>query len=379
MVSHSLLRDFDGVARAIGESPKLDRAGNPIPIGLPEDKDAIYVVWVGRCIGLFYNWGLAQAMTCGFSGCAFKKYLSLKDALLGWFQGPIRAQGTWKVPKPRPPIYTIGPPPDPTTSPAKNDPPAPEVDVAPQTPPSIPVDLPPESPNFEEEYWGSDEDADEFHDPEEPPSTPSPPASPTLVPARGVSLRDYIESQKTAPPASPSIATASSFPLSSMLTDGTISPNTIHTPLLASPVSLGSPLSSLHSFSPKPVLHGSSPLRGGASTAPASADPFGHGGHADPGASSLGAPPRRVRIVYVVVRGEKPGIYFDKNLALQMVGTKPGIKIVKFPSLSRAGWYFGLEYMAGRVGRPVLAGDGKPVLADDGRPVLTDAAEGTEV
>lgn len=62
-----------------------------------------------------------------------------------------------------------------------------------------------------------------------------------------------------------------------------------------------------------------------------------------------------------------------------MVGTKPSIKIVKFPSLSRAGWYFGLEYMAGRVGRPVLAGDGKPVLTDNGRPVLTDAAEGTEV
>ncbi|KAJ2984419.1 hypothetical protein NUW54_g10521 [Trametes sanguinea] len=101
MVSTSLLRDFDQTARSLGITPRLNEDGELVPIGVPEDKDFIYVVWVGRGIGLFYNWGLTLAMTCGFPGAAHKKYRGLESARQGWVQGPTRMGGTWRIPRPR--------------------------------------------------------------------------------------------------------------------------------------------------------------------------------------------------------------------------------------------------------------------------------------
>ena len=54
--SPELLRDCDMVAKALGITPRLDAEGMPIPIGEKEDRGHVYVVWVGRGIGLFYNW-----------------------------------------------------------------------------------------------------------------------------------------------------------------------------------------------------------------------------------------------------------------------------------------------------------------------------------
>ena len=42
------------------------------------------------------------------------------------------------------------------------------------------------------------------------------------------------------------------------------------------------------------------------------------------------------------------------NTALEMLGGKPGMKLVRFFSLSDACWYFVQEYMEDRVGVPVL-------------------------
>ena len=56
MVSIDLLRDCDEVARSLGMTPRLDDQGLPIPIGPRESKGRIYVVGVGRGIGLFCNW-----------------------------------------------------------------------------------------------------------------------------------------------------------------------------------------------------------------------------------------------------------------------------------------------------------------------------------
>ena len=55
-VSPELLRDFDDVATSMGITPRLDKLGQPIPIGQKERKGEVYVVWTGRAVGLFYNW-----------------------------------------------------------------------------------------------------------------------------------------------------------------------------------------------------------------------------------------------------------------------------------------------------------------------------------
>ena len=40
---------------------------------------------------------------------------------------------------------------------------------------------------------------------------------------------------------------------------------------------------------------------------------------------------------------------------MEMLGSRPGVKLVRFTSLTHASWYFVQEYMEGHVGVPVLA------------------------
>lgn len=47
-----------------------------------------------------------------------------------------------------------------------------------------------------------------------------------------------------------------------------------------------------------------------------------------------------------------------RNTALFMLGTRPGMKLVVFKSLSRAAWYFVQQYMARKVGVPVVTSEG---------------------
>nr|VWO98093.1 Bifunctional solanapyrone synthase (EC (EC (FAD-dependent monooxygenase sol5) (Prosolanapyrone-II oxidase) (Prosolanapyrone-III cycloisomerase) (Solanapyrone biosynthesis protein 5) [Ganoderma boninense] len=79
-VPDNLCHDFDATALSLGLTLKLDERGRVIPIGpadnpnIPDDRAPFYVVWVGRGVGLFRNWGTTNAMVCGFSGSTFKLY-----------------------------------------------------------------------------------------------------------------------------------------------------------------------------------------------------------------------------------------------------------------------------------------------------------------
>lgn len=54
-VAAEIIRDWDATAVSLGEMPKYDAQGLIIPVGKKEGRK-IYVVWVGRAVGLFYNW-----------------------------------------------------------------------------------------------------------------------------------------------------------------------------------------------------------------------------------------------------------------------------------------------------------------------------------
>ncbi|KAI9068675.1 hypothetical protein FKP32DRAFT_1608771 [Trametes sanguinea] len=382
MVSTSLLRDFDQTAKSLGITPRMNEDGELVPIGVPEDKDFIYVVWVGRGIGLFYNWGLTLAMTCGFPGAAHKKYCGLESQ--GWVQGPTWMGGTWRIPRPRVALPTPGLSPGPATFPASAtlyNPSLPastalkdaaphasatsherlpkEVQLTAAADANVAVELRGAEPlDSDEEYWS---EVDDLYDKVDgdmlPPSTPSPPDSPTLQ------QRQLPLTHSPGTPSSPSISSVSSFPLSSMLSDGTVSPNAVYSPLLASPASSVSAITSELSMGarrPAASSTSASPLR---QVSSASASPLrqaieraGHRARGDTAKTAdTGARSElKRRTVYVVVRGDFPGVYFNRDVALEKLGTRPGIKIVRFHSLSRASWYFTQEYMAHRVGVPVL-------------------------
>ncbi|KAM5534233.1 hypothetical protein V8D89_012140 [Ganoderma adspersum] len=56
--------------------------------------------------------------------------------------------------------------------------------------------------------------------------------------------------------------------------------------------------------------------------------------------------------IFIVVRGERPGVYLDHEIALTAGGCSPAMKIVHFYSLKYACFYFVAEYMSGKVGVP---------------------------
>ncbi|CDO73957.1 hypothetical protein BN946_scf185043.g5 [Trametes cinnabarina] len=388
MVSTSLLRDFDQTARSLGITPKTNEDGELIPVGLPEEKEHVYVVWVGRGIGLFYNWGLTLAMTCGFPGAAHKKYHSLESARQGWVQGPTRMWGTWQIPIPRVAIPTPGLPPEPAAPSASaiphysslpasatlHDPLPKEVQLTAAADSKITVDLRgADALDSDNEYWSEVDDLynDQPDRPDQhtpPPSTPSPPDSPTLL------QHQLPIPHSPAASSAPSISSVSSFPLSSMLSDGTVSPDAVYSPLPASPASSVSAIRSELGFGarrPPASSTSASPLRLASSTtaiplrlaSSISASPLrqaigkagrGASGDVTKAADRSSASELKPRTFYVVVRGEYPGVYFSRDVALEKLGTRPGIKIVRFHSLSHASWYFTQEYMAHRVGVPVL-------------------------
>ena len=57
-VSEELILDWVEMAALLGLTPRLDANGMIVPIGKPERgrKKKVYVVWVGRAIGIFMNW-----------------------------------------------------------------------------------------------------------------------------------------------------------------------------------------------------------------------------------------------------------------------------------------------------------------------------------
>ncbi|KAI0735944.1 hypothetical protein C8Q76DRAFT_792431 [Earliella scabrosa] len=354
-VSAELIADWDTLAASLGITPKYDQNGQVVPIGQREGlRMAVYVVWVGRAIGLFNNWGLASAMTTAFPGASQKRYGSLEEARRGWEQGPVAMQGPWHPPRPRPAVPTPGfqPPARPPSPP----PPESNLSVSPAVATAAPVVVhmphPLDVDSDDDVYWDSDPAPP-------PPASPGPP-SPTS-------------------PMSPTLSSVSSITTSSIpsLTTGTLSDGTINTPVprmaelrVTSPsptpritnLPTSLPRSEYHAV--ERVVHGSSKglekRRVGASGTSGTSGPSGTSGTS--GQRAYVPPPSQVAVeapkeVFVVVRGDQPGVYLDRNTALLVAGTSPAMKIVVFNSRSQAAWYFVKQYMAHKVGVPPIVGD----------------------
>ena len=63
-IDPAILEEFDLLAGAIGITPKFNSDNEIVPIGARNPQGKVYVVWVGRGIGLFSNW---CASTLSFS------------------------------------------------------------------------------------------------------------------------------------------------------------------------------------------------------------------------------------------------------------------------------------------------------------------------
>ncbi|KAI0710972.1 hypothetical protein C8Q76DRAFT_694929 [Earliella scabrosa] len=373
VASQERIRDWDEIAESLGLTPVHNRdTGEIVALGRPEGTAAIfYVVWEGRAVGIFCNWGLANAMVNSFPGAAYKKFKTLEAARLAWAQGP-RPDTPWHPPRPRAARRTPGHaassgsgavsggetdrPVSARSSPAAEVLPRPPVRVV------IPSTASTDGASSDDDYW---EDATAY------------------LPDAAIAayLPDAADDDAAL---SPTISSVSSLSLSSSLLTGTISPRTIDTPHLPLP-QLPGPVSSNPDIVPRtsaardshapPIRTHPRPGNNRSPTMPRQTKPAG----AQP-ASDTRSQPARLRAdgktradvsksvdvvvvpkqsrYWVVVRGDSPGIYVDRlvirNTALVMLGTSPGMKIVVFESLSRASLYFVQQYMAGNVGVPLL-------------------------
>lgn len=50
--------------------------------------DAFYVVWIGRCPGVYSTWDACRAQVDGFAGARFRKLASPEEAARAWEHGP---------------------------------------------------------------------------------------------------------------------------------------------------------------------------------------------------------------------------------------------------------------------------------------------------
>lgn len=79
----------------------------PGPRGRPADAmpEAYYVVWNGRCPGLYATWEACRAQVDGFPDAAFRKFTSPEAAARAWADGPGAAQDECP---PRPASFVVG-------------------------------------------------------------------------------------------------------------------------------------------------------------------------------------------------------------------------------------------------------------------------------
>ena len=61
-IDQAVIDDFDSLAVALGSTPKFNNQNEIIPIGARDPRGKVYVVWVGRGIGLFYNWCVPKSL-----------------------------------------------------------------------------------------------------------------------------------------------------------------------------------------------------------------------------------------------------------------------------------------------------------------------------
>ncbi|KAI0716931.1 hypothetical protein C8Q76DRAFT_795174 [Earliella scabrosa] len=375
VASEERIRDWDEIAESLGLTPVHDPdTGEIVSLGRPEGAAAdFYVVWEGRAVGIFCNWGLANAMVNSFPGAAYKKFKTLQAARLAWAQGP-RPDAPWQPPRPRAarrtpgrdqlPAASSGSGAVPGRETARPVPayPSPAAEVLPRPPVRvvIPRTASTDGSSSDDDYW---EDATAY------------------LPDAAIAAHPANDD----PALSPTISSVSSLSLSSSLLTGTISPRTIDTPALPlpqlpSPVISNADITRTRDTHPPPIRTQARPGhdQSGTMTAstmdsvpvprqtkPAGAQPASdtrRAGRSRGDGKTRTDVSKSVDVVvvpkqsryWVVVRGDSPGIYVDRNTALVMLGTSPGMKIVVFESLSRASLYFVQQYMAGNVGVPLL-------------------------
>ncbi|KAI9056572.1 hypothetical protein FKP32DRAFT_1682506 [Trametes sanguinea] len=329
-------------------------------------------------------------MTCGYSGAAHKKYKTLEDARLAWIQGPT-GPITEYAPPPEPVLRRPSTPPPPSQDDSSSD----ESLASPSRSPSPGYDAynPPKYVNVPVPRAQTSATAE---------SLAPVPASPPVSPISSISSISYLSglsiSSGTVTPRKAATRHASPHPRPTP-SSPSIASKSSRTPLSPSPSKAGSSIMSRttscgpgRSREPQPIKIATTsrtsaserkqPIpamstAGGTAQDSQSATTLASlpllKGKAPAASPSVASPsrsterqhtlvPQHIEVredkeVYVVVRGDQPGVYLDRHTALLMVGTSPGMKIVKFRSKKAAAWYFVQEYMAGRVGIPVVVVD----------------------
>ncbi|TFK84586.1 hypothetical protein K466DRAFT_601889 [Polyporus arcularius HHB13444] len=284
---------YNAIALQIGRTPIYDEEGRIVPIGVPEGKSkrgfVCYIVWDGRCIGVFYNWGTVVAMTAGFTGAAFKGYRSLTEAYTGWLNGPSHTPPRWPplvrdAMTTHPELYVL----------ATNDTQAADETSTPPPPPAA-------------------------SRPSSPPSSPASLASTaTFVSARSVPSPQPLKLGRSPPP-------SHAMPQS-------CSPSHIPTP------------SSVRSSSHSGMGNPAQPPRHLIDTPRTTTHSI-----ASTTTSSIVVSEGRA---YAVTIGDVPGVFLDKNTAFLNAGGHPGRVVRAFPTYERAQNFYAKEEQAGRVGLP---------------------------
>ncbi|EIW58986.1 uncharacterized protein TRAVEDRAFT_48118 [Trametes versicolor FP-101664 SS1] len=336
MVSMKHCAEWDTFAASLGKTPRYDKQGQVIPIGKTEEnRPRYYVVWHGRAIGIFCNWGLTHSMVTGFSGACHKKFITLEDARNGWLEGPIsRVMGDWRPPHPRDALPT---PPRPA----------------------------PRAQNSNHTHPDEQNPLHEQHPPDEDDDNSAAAAFEVDTTPNIVELR--LSAADTAgPPSDDDSGSDEYFDVDHVEKDDhpppSPSPSSVSTPPLPlSPHYLGAfpgrvaeprnppPIERATTTVPQPVR----PIAQSVQTTVSSREPRATSSEFRPPVDTVLVDAKR-KDVYVVVHGEYPGVYFDWNTAIMMLGTNPGMKLVRFHSLKKVSWYFVQEYMARNVRVPLV-------------------------
>ncbi|KAI9056788.1 hypothetical protein FKP32DRAFT_1615646 [Trametes sanguinea] len=364
MPSAELVATWENIANSLAPTPRYDQYGQVVPLGKPEPVVRYYVVWVGRAVGIFMNWGIANAMTCGYPGAAHKKYETLEAAQLAWRQGPLGHLGEWHPPPP------------------------PALPSLPPTPSSAARSLTDPDDHLSDDSAIPSERQDNTTLGGPRPSSPTPSSissishlseltisSGTLSTPTARTPRILTPSVGVSTPARPTtpIASAPTSPITSRSLSCGPGKRREPAPIRITPARHGTTATpdrrSHPRQNPTPAsqTHGEPALdvhaKGESPQKPITAPSFSREASSSKPSKSLQSPaPQTVvvperRDVYVVVRGDRPGVYLDRTTAILMLGTSPGMKIVRFHSRKGAAWYFVQEYMAGRVGIPVVVVD----------------------
>ncbi|RDX40785.1 hypothetical protein OH76DRAFT_1490000 [Lentinus brumalis] len=310
------IKYFNEVALGIGPTPIYDDNGILIPIGQPEGKGKrckVYVVWRGRCIGIFFSWGTVVCMIGGYRNNAFKSYKTLEEAYAGWVNGPGHAPGhSWTAPAIRDPIFTH-----------------PELYGVPTPLNSTPAT---------------------FNTSPAPPSPRSSPSPAPSSPSSSASSSTFV-SAPSSPANSPprKLAPTSQYdPVNwdAMSRIGSSTPSNTHSIALPASSRVRRPV-------PPPLSTASGSRSKSTQDVPKSSDTprTNTRSLATTTTSSIVVSEGRA---YAVVRGDVPGVYLDKSTAYLLAGNHPGRCVKVFKTLRAAQDFYDDEELEGRVGVPVL-------------------------